>query len=138
MRPKKVQSRDKTFYFFPAPKTDLSKVCATAVEDAGFWPVIRRPSTTTKLCQLGAFSKCPPKRFSSSSTRNGTTLVRCTSSSSLFVKPVTRLPFTRGRSFYRITQLIMGSHNQYIHIFFLPFIFTHTSILFLWQEIFFI
>jgi hypothetical protein len=70
--------------------------CATAVEDAGFCPVIRWPSTIAKGCQLGTFSKMPPSRFSSSSTRNGTTLVNCTASSSPLVKPVTRLPSTIG------------------------------------------
>ena len=55
--------------------TSLRSAWAAAVDEAGFCPVRRRPSTTTKLCQSAAFSYRPPTRFSSSSTRKGTTCV---------------------------------------------------------------
>ena len=51
-------------------------------------------------CQLRTFSKMAPRRSSSSSTRNGTTWVSWTSSSSLLAKPVTRLPLTIGAPSY--------------------------------------
>jgi hypothetical protein len=67
---------------------------AANVDDAGFWPVTRRPAVIANGCQSCLFSKTAPSRSSSSSTRNGTTWVSLTSSSSPFVKPVTCLPFT--------------------------------------------
>ncbi|MNV74484.1 hypothetical protein D3C71_1677060 [compost metagenome] len=51
---------------------------------------------TTYEPQSGPFEYTPPFAFSSSSTRNGTTSVRPTPASSVFVKPVTCLPATRG------------------------------------------
>src|SRR5262245_53884462 len=72
------------------------RFCPPSVDDAGFCPVIRRPPPQQQLCQLGASSNRPPSRLRSSSIRNCTTLVSCTSSSSVLAKPVTRLPFTRG------------------------------------------
>jgi hypothetical protein len=59
-----------------------NRFCAAKVEDAGFWPVMSRPSTTENGCQLASFSKIAPSRNSSSSTRNGTTWVSWTSASS--------------------------------------------------------
>jgi hypothetical protein len=53
--------------------------------------VTSRPSVMTKLAQSAAFSYNPPRRFNSSSTRNGTTLVRRTAPSSPLVKPVATL-----------------------------------------------
>src|SRR6476646_8981338 len=77
----------------------LSRALAASVDDAGFCPVMRRPSVITKLSQsFAAFSYRPPCFFSSSSTKKGTTLVRCTASSSLLEKPVTCFPLTRGAS----------------------------------------
>src|SRR5262249_36959998 len=72
------------------------QVLCVTVDEAGFCRVTRRPSTTERACQLRTFSKMAPRRISSSSTRNGTTLVSCISSSSPFVKPLTRFPFTSG------------------------------------------
>src|SRR5262245_16375992 len=46
--------------------------------------------------QFFTLQKVAPRRSSSSSTRNGTTLVKPTSASSPFVKPVTFLPATSG------------------------------------------
>ena len=47
----------------PASSSQITAALATyggepaaAVEEAGFWPVIKRPSTMAKLCQSGAFS----------------------------------------------------------------------------------
>src|ERR1700685_904535 len=78
----------------------LMRFWAAVVEDAGFWPVTRRPSTTENGCQSATFSKIAPSRSSSSSTRKGTTCVSWTAASSPFVKPVTRLPFTSGSPLY--------------------------------------
>ena len=79
------------------------RFCAATVEDAGFCPVMRRPSTTENGCQSATFSKIAPSRSSSSSTRNGTTRVSFTASSSLLVKPVTCLPFASGSPLYVIS-----------------------------------
>ena len=47
---------------------------AAGAEEAGFWPVMRFPSTWTNGPQSGPFVSRPPSRFNSFSTRNGTTL----------------------------------------------------------------
>ena len=74
----------------------LRRAFAATVEEAGFCPVIKRPSTVAKGCQFAIFSKMAPNRSNSSSTRKGTTWVSFTASSSPFVNPVTRLPLTIG------------------------------------------
>jgi hypothetical protein len=79
---------------------NFKRASAVIVEDAGFCPVIRRPSVIEKGCQFSFFSKIAPSRNNSSYTRNGTTFVSFITSSSPFVKPVTRLPFTSGSSLY--------------------------------------
>jgi hypothetical protein len=61
---------------------------ATASDDAGFWPVIRLPATTTWDCQSGPFENLPPFFFNMSSTMKGTTWVRPAASSSESAKPV--------------------------------------------------
>src|SRR4051812_45479348 len=44
----------------------FSSACAALVDDAGFWPVINRPSTTENGCQSRTFSKMAPSRSISS------------------------------------------------------------------------
>src|SRR6185312_6212404 len=78
------------------PASTSNSIRAAEVEEAGFCPVTRRPSTTECGCQLRTFSKMAPRRINSSSTRNGTTWVSWASASSPLVKPVTCLSFTSG------------------------------------------
>src|SRR5471030_722628 len=74
------RQRQQSLMLLPCRQTPyfmmLSSALAVSVEEAGFWPVIRRPSMMAKLCQSSFFSNNPPRRRNSSSTRNGTTLVR--------------------------------------------------------------
>src|SRR5215467_5028091 len=72
------------------------RTLAAGPDEAGFWPVISNPSVTTWTPQFLTLEKVAPRRSSSSSTRNGTTLVRPTSASSPSVNPVTFLPSTNG------------------------------------------
>src|SRR5271168_3123222 len=67
---------------------------AAGPDEAGFWPVISWPSATTLTPQFLTLEKVAPSLIISSSTRNGTTFVSPTSSSSPSVKPVTVLPST--------------------------------------------
>src|SRR3989344_8892186 len=74
----------------------LSKAWPPRSDDAGFCPVISVPSVSTEGAQSGPVEYTPPLALSMSSTRNGTIWGSCTASSSVLVKPVTFLPFTRG------------------------------------------
>jgi hypothetical protein len=53
---------------FCAPRAAISRV-AVCAEEAGFWPVISRPSCTVNGAQSGPLTKLPPLDLSMSSTR---------------------------------------------------------------------
>jgi hypothetical protein len=61
-----------------------SSALAAGSEEAGFCPVMSRPSTTTGGCQSFALVKCAPCSLSMSSTGKGTTLVSPAAASSVF------------------------------------------------------
>lgn len=63
--------------------------------DAGFWPVMRWPSTTTLGCQASVRSNTPPCLRSSVSSRNGIVAAPPACSSSSSVKPVNVLPLMK-------------------------------------------
>ena len=72
----------------------FNNISATSSDEAGFWPVINKPSSTAYDSQSAFLLYIPPFSFSISSTKNGTTSVNWTAASSEFVKPVTFLPST--------------------------------------------
>ena len=69
---------------------------AVPLEDWGFCPVMRLPSTTVCGFQSAALENMPPCSLSLASMRKGTASVSWTAASSESAKPVTFLPATSG------------------------------------------
>lgn len=73
--------------------------------EAGFWPVMRFPSTTTLTPQSLTRSRIPPSLTSSVSSRKGTSPSPLTAASSELVKPAKCLPLMMCSPFERTTFL---------------------------------
>ncbi len=90
-------------YDFAPAASCFRRKAAAGVEEAGFWPVISRPSLTTYAAMSSPFEYVAPWDRSSFSTRKGTTSVNLTAASSVLANPVTLLPSTNGLPFGALT-----------------------------------